>query len=222
MEELHRAGLNCQLMDEPCDIEDTKHMFWLGQSDDYKSRVDLGNALAAQYRYKEAIDAYKKALIIRQDDWKLLNRLAGAQLTIRRFEEAMANYRRCLNLGADKKTIAYPLGIGCYLQKDFKAAAAWFENCLPCDDEMAIAVIYWHTMSCYRCGLIPKLLDDYNIDMNVGHHFAYKLAVSVFCKENDYESVLAQLEKQTDELSYVIALYGICVYLDFKGKKNEN
>lgn len=53
----------------------------------------------------------------------------------------MARYHRCLELGADKKVIAYPLSIGCFLQKDYEAAATWFENCLPCDDEMAIVVI---------------------------------------------------------------------------------
>lgn len=222
MKEFLRASLGSQLNNEPCRVEDTEDMFWLREADDYQSRVALGNALAAQYRFKEATEAFQKALKMRSDDWKLLNRLAGAELTLRRFEAAMARYHCCLELGADKKTIAYPLGIGGYLQKDYEAAAIWFENCLPCDDEMAIAIIYWHTLSCYRCNRTPTLLNSYHADMKVGHHTAYQLAVSVFCGESDLELALTQLENEIDDLNYVIALYGLCGYLDSIGKKNES
>ena len=222
MEEFLRAGLDSQLLDAPCFVEDTEDMFWLREADDYQSRVAYGNALAAQYRFKEAVEAYKNALKIRSDDWKLLNRLAGAELTLRRFDEAMARYNRCLELGADKKVIAYPFGIGCFLQKDYEVAATWFENCLPCDDEMAIAVIYWHTLSCYRCARSPMLLKGYHAKMHVGHHTAYKLAVSVFCGESDLDDALAIIENENDELNFAISLYGLCGYLESIGKKNES
>lgn len=222
MEEFLRASLDSQLLGAPCFVEDTEDMFWLREADDYQSRVAYGNALAAQYRFKEAVEAYKNALKIRSDDWKLLSRLAGAELTLRRFDEAIARYHSCLKLGADKKVIAYPLGIGCYLQKDYEAAATWFEHCLPCDDEMAIAVIYWHTLSCYRCGRSPILLDAYHADMQVGHHTAYKLAVSVFCGESDLDNALAKIENENDELNFVITLYGLCGYLKSIGKKDES
>lgn len=222
MKEHLRAGLDSQLLDAPCFVEDTEDMFWLREADDYQSRVDYGNALAAQYRFKEAVEAYKNALKIRSDDWKLLNRLAGAELTLRRFDEAMARYHRCLEVGADKKAIAYPLGIGCFLQKDYKAAATWFESCMPCDDEMAIAVIYWHTLSCYRCGRVQILLKGYHADMDIGHHTAYRLVVSVFCGELDLEVALKRVEHETDDLNYVIALYGLCGYLDSTGQKNDS
>ena len=222
MDEIIRAGLDSQLLDAPCFVEDTEDMFWLREADDYQSRVTYGNALAEQYRFKEAVEAYKNALKIHADDWKLLSRLAGAELTLRRFDEAMARYHCCLDLGADKKVIAYPLGIGCYLQKDYEAAATWFEHCLPCDDEMAIAVIYWHTLSCYRCNHVPTLLNDYHADMEVGHHTAYQLAVSVFYGESDLDDALAKIENENDDLNFVIALYGLCGYLDFFGQKNDS
>jgi Flp pilus assembly protein TadD len=142
MKESFRASLDSQLSGEPCRAEDTEEIFWLREADDYQSRVQLGNALAAQYRFKEAAEAYRKAQRIHGDDWRLLVRLAGAELTLRRFDEAMARYRRCLALGADTQAIAYPLGIGHYLQKDYETAASWFEKCLPCADELAIAAIY--------------------------------------------------------------------------------
>lgn len=222
MAEQTRAPLNTQLGNEPCTVEDTEDMFWLRESDDYKSRFHLGNALARQYRFREAVQAYQNAARIRTDDWKLFYSMAGAYLTLLHFEEAMAGYRRCLQLCADKKTIAYPLGIACYFQKNYEKAAERFEECLPCDDEMAIAVIYWHTLSCFRAGREPTMLKYYYADMKVGHHTAYLLAVSVFCGEISWEQAASALEQEQDDLNYVIAMYGLCGYLDMCGKKSES
>jgi hypothetical protein len=58
--------------------------------------------------------------------------------------------------------------------------------------------------------------------MKVGHHTAYRLAVSVFCGETGWETAMAQLENETDDLNYTIALYGLCGYLDFIGRKNDS
>lgn len=221
MAEQTHAPLNTQLGDELCAVEDTGDMFWLRQSDDYQSRFQLGNSLAAQYRFREAIEAYKKAMRIRTDDWKLLYSMSGANLTLRRFDEAMAGYRRCLTLGADQKTVAYPLGIACYLQKEYAAAADWFAECLPCGDEMTIAVIYWHTLSCRRAGRRAAMLDSYHADMKVDHHMAYLLAVSVLCGEVSYEHAASVLAQEQSDLNYVIAMYGLCGYLDFAGRRDE-
>ena len=217
-----RASLESQLGTEPCLIEDTADMFWLRESDDYQSRFSLGNALAAQYRFKDAIEAYEKATWIRQDDWKIFYSLGGAYLTIRYFDKAMATYNRCIALGANEATVAFPLGIGCYLQNDYVSAMTWFEKCLPCENEMAIAVIYWHTLSSYRSGHKPTLLDTYHQNMEVGHHTAYQLAVSVFCGETKWKKVLTQIENETDDLNYVIALYGLCVYLEQVGEVTKS
>lgn len=216
-----RAGLQSQLGRAPCAVGDTEAMFWLREADDYRSRVDLGNALAAQYRFKEAVAAYEKARRIRPDDWRLLLRLAGARLTLRQFDAAMPLYHRCLALGADKKAVSFPLGIGCYLQRDYEAAAAWLEGCLPCDGETAIAVIYWHTLCCLRAGRPAALLGGYRADMEVGHHTAYRLAVSVLCGETPWERAAAVLRGERDDLSAVIGLYGLCGELARRGRSAE-
>ena len=222
MAEKIKAPLESQLGNSLCSIEDTEAMFWLRESDDYQSRFALGNSLAAQYRFKEAAAAYENALRIRQDDWKLQYSLGGAYLTVRQFDKAMAAYRRCTELGATEKVIAYPWGVSCYLQKDYGSAATWFEKVLPCDDEMAIAVIYWHTLSCYRTGSEPKLLRNYCKDMKVGHHTAYQLAVSVFFKETDWEQAILQIECEKSDLNYIISLYGLCGYLDHIGEHTRS
>lgn len=217
-----RASLASQLGSEPCTPTDTEEIFWLRESDDYCSRVALGDALSAQYRFREAVEAYQNALRIRSDDWHLFSRIAGADLTLRRFDDARAEYLRCLSLGADQKSIAYPLGVWHYLQGNYAEAAVHFGECLPCGDETAIAVIYWHTLSCYRAGLVPVLLKNYRQDMKVGHHTAYQLAVSVFCNELPWEQALRQAEQDENALNAVVALYGLCGYLSSLGKKEES
>lgn len=49
MDEEKHASLESQLGNAPCLCEDTEEMFWLRESDDYESRVKLGNLLSGQY-----------------------------------------------------------------------------------------------------------------------------------------------------------------------------
>lgn len=208
-----KASLVSQLGSAPCTVEDTEEIFWLREADDYQSKLALGNALAAQYRFKDAIGAYQDALLVRSDDPVLYTRLGGAYLTIRRFNEALACYQKAVGLGAPPQSVTFPLGVWHYLKRDYSAAAEWFAQCLPCGDEMTIAAIYWHTLSCYRSGQAAALLPLYHREMNVGHHTAYRLAVSVFCGEVPWEKALEQVRQDRSELSRIITLYGLCGYL---------
>ncbi len=217
-----KASLESQIGSAPCTVEDTEEMFWLREADDHQSKVALGNALAAQYRFRDAIEAYRKALLVRSDDWTAYNRLAGACLTIRRFEEAMDGYSRCLALGAGEKAVAFPMGVWHYLSGDCISATDWFAKCLPCADELAIAVIYWHTLCCYRTGRELALLSMYHRDMDVGHHTAYRLAVSVFIGETTWEEAAERAEKDASDLNAVIALYGLCGYLNHIGQTEQS
>ncbi len=216
------ASLASQLGDEPCLVEDTEEMFWLREQDDYQSRVALGNALVGQYRFREAVTAYESAKEIRHDDWQLHNRLGGASLTLRRFDAAWEHYQTCLKLGAPTQAAALQIGIWHYLQGRYQEAAEWFAMCLPCGDEQAIAAIYWHTLSCCRSGETPELLSKYHKGMDVGHHTAYRLCVSVFSGETDWRDALEQIHQERSELNIVISLYGLHSYLELIGKVEES
>lgn len=222
MEPMEKASLDSQLGNAPCTVEDTEEMFWLRESDDFQSRVALGNALAGQYRFRDAIAAYRSALRIRDDDWMVYSRLAGSYLTIRCFPEARACYEHTLELGADPKTIAFPMGVWHYLKGEYSAAAERFAACLPCGDELAIAVIYWHTLSRYHTGGEAELLSAYRQEMDVGHHTAYRLAVSVFCGNVPWEDAAAKAEQDPNDLNAVITLYGICGYLRTVGQPEKS
>ena len=217
-----KASIESQLGNAFCAALDTEEMFWLREADDYQSKLSLGNALAAQYRFRDAIDAYGEAMRIRADDPALYIRLGGAYLTLLRFDEAFDAYNRSIVLGADPKSAAYPLGVWHYLNGDYAAAAQYFADCLPCDDEMKIAVIYWHTLCCFRANTEPFLLPDYHGGMDVGHHTAYLLAVSVFAGGVCADTALEELENEEDDLNYIVAAYGICRYLSVIGKAAES
>lgn len=218
----NKASLESQLKGILCDVEDTEEMFWLRRSDDYQSKIALENALSAQYRFREAAEAFEAASHIRNDDPLLYIRLGGAYLTIRNFKAAYDAYMRCIDLGGSVQSVAYPLGVWHYLRENYRAAAEWFAKCLPCGDELAIAVIYWHCLCCFRSDSHSEFIKDYREDMKVGHHTAYQTAVSLFTGESDVIAVYDTLEREQDDLNYVIAAYGLYVYLAVKGEKEKS
>lgn len=94
---------------------DTEEIFWNRMSDDYDSRLKCGNLLARQYRYREAVEVYRKAERIRQDDPALYLRMGGALLTLFRFDEAAECYERARELGMEARKLAFYFGFREYL-----------------------------------------------------------------------------------------------------------
>lgn len=218
MSEAAYASLESQLGHMPCLCEDTEEMFWLRESDDYESRVRLGNLLAGQYRFREALDAYRLAETIRADDPLLYLRLGGAHLTLRHFDDAKRAYDKSLVLHAADASAAYPMGVWHYLQGSYREAADSFAKVLPCADEMRIAILYWNAICCMRENLTDHLLAGYRDDMKVGGHSAYQSAVAVFLGKTDADEAIHRAEHGQSDLNAVVSLYGIAVYLAHCGK----
>ncbi|MCQ2534146.1 MAG: hypothetical protein MJ172_06230 [Clostridia bacterium] len=212
------ASLLSQLGNEICEVEDTEEMYLLRMSDDYQSKIDLGNKLASQYRFKEAVEAYSSSLKIKNDDYLTYVRLAGSFLTIRKFDDAFINYQKALKLLTNEKPVAFTMGAYYYLKGDYSLCRKWVLKSLPSEGELKIAVIYWHTLSSYRLNEAPTLLEDYDTNMDVGHHGAYKLAVELFTGNLKVDEVLSQIDNKKESLDYVIALYGVAVYLESQGE----
>ncbi len=196
---------------------DTEEMFWLRMQDDYASRLKLGNLLVRQYRYREAVEAYRKAERIRRDDPMLYLRLGGACLTLFRFEEAMEAYRRTLALGMEEKETAFYFGVWHYLAGEYGAAAEDFEIVLPCGDETAVSAIYWHTLASVRCGRTPSLLSCIRPDMKVGHHKAYLLSAGLFRGNLPPEPLQEEAQSGTDDLHAAILGYALAVRYEANG-----
>ena len=210
-----RASLESQLNNIPCEAEDTEEMFWLRESDDYQSKVKLGNLLAAQYRFKDACEAYEAAASVKATDSMLFICLGGSYLSLYKYEQAKAAYDKAAALGAPVQSVSYPLGVLYYLKGEYAQSAETFAKCLPCGGELKIAVIYWHTLASYRAGIETTLLNEFTEDMEVGHHIAYKEAVMIFSGLKSYVS-------PTDEGAYTpgnpldqaVFKYGVSVYCE--------
>lgn len=214
------ASLESQINNSSCQCEDTEEMFWLREADDYESKVKLGNLLSGQYRFREAIEAYHLAELIRNDEAMLYIRMGGAYLTLGYFDEAKSAYEKSTSISGNNKAILYPLGVWYYFKREYKTASEFFSKVLPCSDEMAIAAIYWNSFCCLRSNTTDKLIENYNDDMQVGHHTAYRDAVEVILGKRTSDEILKKVELEED-LNAVVAMYGVSVYLESCGQ-NES
>lgn len=176
----------------------------------------LGDALTKQLRYREAADAYSAALKLKPDDLSLLRRRAGRYISTLQCEKALNDLKECMTLGSDRLDILYRTGLCRYFMNQYADARETFKECIDlCDDEMGIAVIYWHTLCSYRVELPSELLKIYRADMAVGHHTAYEKAVSVFAGARSFDVVCEESLSESDDLESVITLYGLRGYALF-------
>ena len=60
-------------------------------------------------------------------------------------------------------------------------------------------------------------MKEYKADMDVGHHIAYKTAVSAFAGERDWNQVSVSKHALDD----AVLFYGLSVYLEKLGKNAE-
>ena len=145
----------------------------------------------------------------------LLRLRAGRYLTTLQSNPAIADFEKCLSLGAEKLDSLYRIGLAQYYAGRYEQAMGTFENCMPlCDEEMGIAVLYWHTLSAVRAEKAPTLLKYYRPDMAVGHHTAYEKSMQVWSGITPLSAMLQMLESEEDDLEYGITLYGLLLHPD--------
>ena len=149
------------------------------------------------------------------ENLSLLRLRAGRYLTTLQSDPAIADFEKCLTLGAEKLDCLYRIGLAQYYAGRYEQAMEAFEGCMPlCDDEMGIAVLYWHTLSAARTEKEPMLLKYYRPDMAVGHHTAYEKAMRVWSGTTPLAAALKMLEREEDDLEYGITLYGLLWHPD--------
>ena len=205
------ASLESQLLGRPVSVADSPAVMQARQRcDTAGDLVALGQALSRQLRYREAIDVYSAALALEPDNCRILRLRAGSYLSTLQASAALRDFHRCLELGGEKQDCLYRMGLAQYYAGNYAYASSFLEDCFPlCDEEMGIAVIYWHTLTQVRRGTPPTLLKAYHPGMKVGHHTAYEKAVAVWAGVKDFDELLEELESQRDDLEYGIALYGL-------------
>lgn len=214
-DELH-AGIESQIMNLPAGIPDSEAVTQAkALPDSVEKFMALGKALSRQLRYREAIDAYTEGLKSEPENLSLLRLRAGRYLTTLQSNLAIADFEKCLSLGVERLDCLYRIGLSQYYTGRYEQAMVTLENCLPlCDEEMGIAVIYWHTLSAVRAGKAPTLLKNYRSNMAVGHHTSYEKAMQVWSGATSLPAMLHMLEGEKDDLEYGIVLYGLLWHPD--------
>lgn len=210
------AGIESQILNLPAGIPDSQAIRQAKSlPDSVEKFCALGKALSRQLRYREAIDAYTEGVKLEPENLPLLRLRAGRYLTTLQSDPAIADFEKCLTLGAEKLDCLYRIGLAQYYAGRYEQAMEVFEGCMPlCDDEMGIAVLYWHTLSAVRTEKAPTLLKYYRPDMAVGHHTAYEKAMRVWSGTMPLSAALEMLEREEDDLEYGITLYGLLWHPD--------
>ena len=219
-DKLH-AGIESQILNLPAGIPDSLAVLQAKALPDSAEKFcALGKAFSRQLRYREAIDAYTEGLKLEPENLPLLRLRAGRYLTTLQSNLAITDFEKCLSLGAEKLDCLYRIGLAYYYAGRYAQAMETFENCMPlCDEEMGIAVIYWHTLSAVRAEKVLTLLKYYRLDMAVGHHTAYEKTMQVWSGITPLSAMLQMLESEEDDLEYGIALYGLLLHPDCAEKE---
>lgn len=214
-DELH-AGIESQIRNFPSGIPDSEAVAKARALPTSAEKfMALGKALSRQLSYREAIEAYTEGLRLESENLSLLRLRAGRYLTTLQSNLATADFEKCLSLGAEKLDCLYRIGLAHYYAGRYVQAMGTFENCMPlCDEEMGIAVIYWHTLSAARAEKASVLLKNYRLNMAVGHHTAYEKSMQVWSGTTSLPTMLQMLEGEEDDLEYGIALYGLLWHPD--------
>lgn len=210
------AGIESQILNLPAGIPNSQAIRQAKSlPDSVEKFCALGKALSRQLLYREAIDAYTEGVKLEPENLPLLRLRAGRYLTTLQSDPAIADFEKCLTLGAEKLDCLYRIGLAQYYAGRYEQAMEAFEGCMPlCDDEMGIAVLYWHTLSAVRTEKAPTLLKYYRPDMAVGHHTAYEKAMRVWSGTTPLAAALEMLEREEDDLEYGITLYGLLWHPD--------
>lgn len=220
-DDLHESK-NSQLLGGSVECADTAAISSLRNASDYDGYIALGNELSKHLRYREATEIYAKALLERPDSIEALFLYGGKSLSSLQCEQAYSAFTRAHELHGDLEHISYRMGVCCYYLGKYDEGMDWMNICFPlCNDEMGIAVIYWHTLCAYRAGKEAVLLQKFREDMQIGHHTAYNKAVRVFVGLDELDSALKCLFYEIDELEYVISAYGLCAQLEKDGRDFE-
>lgn len=204
------AGWKSQLLCEAEEIAPTEEVLSLLKAESFEELLSLGKALDRQLRYRESIEVYTRAIALDPMSLEALRLRAGRYLSTLQVKNALRDFAGCLSLGGDKAEIWYRMGICHYFAGEYREAMEVLERAYPLfDEEMGVAVMYWHTMAALREKKSPSLLyRGYEDDMDIGHHTAYHFAMSAAAGKLGWDEIEDRLAREEDDLEYSIMAYG--------------
>ncbi len=104
--------------------------------------VEAALAREDVWRYKEAIELYRKGIAVAPDDYRFYLGRAHRLIRLRRFTEALDDLNRSFERDPYGFNTAYLRGLVHYLQGDFEAAANEYGRCMAlAQDEDALGLV---------------------------------------------------------------------------------
>ncbi len=207
-----------QLGGKPYYMRDSEQVAALRGAQTYEEFMELGAALNRQLRYREAAEAFSRAVELDPERPDAIRQRAARYLASLQTEKAVADFERSLELGCERADTLYRLGIAYYLNGQYeKAMAAEAEAFPQFDEEMGIAAMYWNTLASLKAGKEPELAKQYYVGMKVGHHTAYDAVMALYTDHATMDETIAKLEAVSEDLEFAMMGFGTAMIARKRG-----
>jgi Flp pilus assembly protein TadD len=183
-----------------------------------------GRALAALWRYRDAIGVYTRGISAHPDHAMLYRHRGHRYISVREFDKAAADLARAAEINGSDFDIWYHLGLAHYLQGEFARAEAAYLECRKAakDEGSVIAVSNWLYIALRRQGKsveAAKVLDGIREGMEAGENGAY-YNLLLFYKGMKAESSLEAAAASSD-LDLATTGYGLASWHLYNGTKDK-
>ena len=207
----------------------------------------LGRRTAYLGRYKEAIEIFTNGIAEFPADARLYRHRGHRYLTLRCFDRAVADFEQAAKLIKGKpdeiepdglpnarniptstlqSNIWYHLGLAYYLKRDFRRALNAYREAekVSNNPDMLVATTHWLYMTLRRLKreneakqTLVKIRDDLELIENADY---YKL-IRIYKGQLKAADLLAEISKNTDNLSNATLGYGLGNWLLYNGQRTE-
>ncbi|RMH54396.1 MAG: tetratricopeptide repeat protein [Bacteroidetes bacterium] len=215
--------------------------------DDADALIWLGRRMAYLGRYHEAIDVYSHGLTLHPDDPRLYRHRGHRYITVRNFDRAIADLSRAAELmagtpdqvepdgapnpaGIPRSTLHtnvwYHLGLAHYLNGDYEAALAAYQNALDAstNDDMLVATADWLYMTLRRLGRDAEaaaVLERIHPDMEILENHDYYRRLQMYRGELAPEALLGEETGPDRALSLATQGYGVGNWYLYNGQPDR-
>jgi tetratricopeptide (TPR) repeat protein len=227
------ADKNTQVFDIHSELEFSKEVKEIDMrilQDPYNSELcmEKGLALSKQMLFREAIEAYSKAVSMDPFNGLIYRHRGHRFLSINRFSEAASDFELSSRLDNNNWDTWYHLGLSYYLLGDYIRAEKAYETCLnmtEIDDETYVAIVNWSYLNYMKLGKIDKtneILKFVDEKTDAGENFPYKQMVLVYKGLMSVDDALnIDLNQEFADHEYSTKGYGISMYLFYKGEVDK-
>ncbi len=210
VDELVNGGRYEKRIEDDADTKEARAKYALEES--FSNAMALGDALAYQMRYHEALIYYERSKMMRPNDYSAHRKCAGRYFSTFQLDKAAYEFLWCVERARDKLDPLYMLGCVYYCRKEFAKGKEIFAQCLALaknDGDMYVGSLYWLIACEIRMGNdYSSFLALFDEDIEIGHHTGYLFSLKTFKEKAIDESRM----NGEDEIQRCIFAYGAHLY----------